>query len=219
MGSLCYSFPRWQVGSELRKRSGALGQASSARSDFAFSWPQSARLWDASTGETKLDLRGHDNVVEAVAFAPSSACAAIRELSGIVRGLPLLLMELQTNSPAQAPAKDKSNPSHAFLATGSRDKTIKLWDGQTGQCLRTLVGPPCVLSTKSEQGIDWPRQLDSSARISPFWQVSPQRIRRQDGPHLGPRNRSMQQDDRRSFPFRHLHGLGPSTFGQVDQWR
>ena len=45
---------------------------------------QSARIWDASTGETKADFRGHDNVVEAAVFAPPSAYPAIRELAGIV---------------------------------------------------------------------------------------------------------------------------------------
>ncbi|KAH7914001.1 WD40-repeat-containing domain protein [Hygrophoropsis aurantiaca] len=28
----------------------------------------------------------------------------------------------------------------AYVATASRDKTIKLWDVQSGQVLRTLVG-------------------------------------------------------------------------------
>ncbi|GAA5929671.1 hypothetical protein JCM10213_006432, partial [Rhodosporidiobolus nylandii] len=28
----------------------------------------------------------------------------------------------------------------AFAATGSRDKTIKIWDAVSGQCLKTLVG-------------------------------------------------------------------------------
>lgn len=27
-----------------------------------------------------------------------------------------------------------------FLASGSRDKTIKIWDALTGACLMTLVG-------------------------------------------------------------------------------
>jgi platelet-activating factor acetylhydrolase IB subunit alpha len=103
---------------------------------------QSTRLWDAATGETKLDLRGHDNVVEAVAFAPSAACAAIRELAGLVS---FLVLSRNTLKSVQAPSKEKSNPSHAFLASGSRDKTIKIWDGQTGQCLRTLVSHPRYL--------------------------------------------------------------------------
>lgn len=39
------------------------------------------------------------------------------------------------------PPKNSPSPSTcSFLATGSRDKTIRIWDGTTGQCLRTLSG-------------------------------------------------------------------------------
>lgn len=39
-----------------------------------------------------------------------------------------------------APASDQRAKSPgAFAATGSRDKAIRIWDTQTGQCLRTLV--------------------------------------------------------------------------------
>jgi platelet-activating factor acetylhydrolase IB subunit alpha len=34
---------------------------------------------------------------------------------------------------------DRTNRPGAFVATGSRDKTIKLWDASTGQILRNLV--------------------------------------------------------------------------------
>lgn len=40
-----------------------------------------------------------------------------------------------------APSKTApSPPTSSFLATGGRDKLIKLWDGVSGQCLRTLSG-------------------------------------------------------------------------------
>lgn len=44
---------------------------------------QTARIWDFRSGETKAELRGHENVVETIVFAPISAYAAIRELGGI----------------------------------------------------------------------------------------------------------------------------------------
>jgi WD40 repeat protein len=37
-------------------------------------------------------------------------------------------------------AKDQPQPGQ-YAATGSRDKTIKLWDA-TGQCIHTLVSLP-----------------------------------------------------------------------------
>jgi platelet-activating factor acetylhydrolase IB subunit alpha len=48
---------------------------------------QTARVWDAATGETKTELRGHDHVVETAEFAPVNSYAAIRELTGFTVGL------------------------------------------------------------------------------------------------------------------------------------
>ncbi|KAH7915312.1 WD40-repeat-containing domain protein [Hygrophoropsis aurantiaca] len=80
-----------------------------------------ARITDPLTGESKMELRGHDNVVEVVCFAPVAAYAAIRELAGI-------------------PHTDRSKRPGAYVATGSRDKTIKLWDAQSGSLLKHLAG-------------------------------------------------------------------------------
>ncbi|KAG6854732.1 protein with putative role during mitosis [Blastosporella zonata] len=79
------------------------------------------RIWDAQTGDSKLELRDHQNDVEVVAFAPIAAYAAIRELTGI-------------------PNTDRAKRPGLYLASGARDKTIKLWDAQTGQMLRNLPG-------------------------------------------------------------------------------
>ncbi|KAH9928209.1 miller-Dieker lissencephaly protein [Fomitopsis serialis] len=82
---------------------------------------QTARLSDPLNGETKLEFRGHEHVVEVVAFAPIAAYTAIRELGGL-------------------PDKDRVKRSGAYLATGSRDKTVKIWDCQGGQLIRSLAG-------------------------------------------------------------------------------
>jgi len=82
---------------------------------------QTARISNPLNGELKTELRGHDHVVEVVVFAPIAAYAAIKELAGI-------------------PNTDRSKRPGQFVATGSRDKTIKLWDTQSGQMLRNLAG-------------------------------------------------------------------------------
>jgi len=82
---------------------------------------QTARLWDPLTGEQKLELRGHDHQVEVVVFAPIASYNAIRELAGV-------------------PNTDRVKKPGAYVATGSRDKTIKLWDTQGGQMLKNLAG-------------------------------------------------------------------------------
>lgn len=85
---------------------------------------QTGRIWDSSKGETKVELRGHEHVVEAIAFAPVAAYAALRELGDV-------------KAPA---AKGADITPGQFVATGGRDKVIKIWDTSTGQCIRTLVG-------------------------------------------------------------------------------
>ncbi|CAG8580237.1 1727_t:CDS:2 [Diversispora eburnea] len=72
---------------------------------------QTARLWDIGSGECKMEFRGHDHVVECAIFAPADAIPYIREMIGLVVD---------------------------YIVTGSRDKTIKIWDS-TGQCVKTLV--------------------------------------------------------------------------------
>jgi FOG: WD40 repeat len=63
-----------------------------------------ARVWSLATKETKAELRGHDHTVECVAWAPGVASESISEAAGRPPG--------QGGGP--------------YLATGSRDKTIKV---------------------------------------------------------------------------------------------
>ena len=42
--------------------------------------PQTAAIIDSESGFVKTELRGHENVIEAVAFVPVNAVPAVREL-------------------------------------------------------------------------------------------------------------------------------------------
>lgn len=82
----------------------------------------SARLWDISAlnPESKLIMVGHEHYNECCALAPPASYQYLAPLAGLKKPPP-------ANSMAE------------FMANGSRDKTIKLWDAR-GTCLKTLVG-------------------------------------------------------------------------------
>jgi len=104
----------------------------------------------ASTKECKADLRGHEHVVECVSWAPDVALSHIADTCGI---------EKKKGGPAPGP----------FLISGSRDKTIKMWDALTGVCLMTLVSnvPPSIVElTENVVCITYPCHRSGSACIS-----------------------------------------------------
>ncbi|KAJ5779737.1 hypothetical protein N7457_007457 [Penicillium paradoxum] len=78
------------------------------------------RLWDISSGETKSTFLGHEHYIECVAFAPPTSYQHLAPMAG-----------LKKPPPASSYAE--------FVATGSRDKTIRIWDTR-GNCIKTLVG-------------------------------------------------------------------------------
>ncbi len=79
------------------------------------------RLWDISAKpENKWTMIGHENFNECCAIAPPASYQYLAPLAGLTK-------VVSAGSAAE------------FMATGSRDKTIKLWDAR-GTCVMTLVG-------------------------------------------------------------------------------
>jgi len=81
-----------------------------------------ARLWDISVmkPEIRATMMGHEHFNECCALAPPTSYPYFAQLAGMAKP-PL-------------PAS-----TAAFMATGSRDKTIRLWSWQ-GTCIKTLIG-------------------------------------------------------------------------------
>lgn len=81
---------------------------------------QTARLWDASSGELKATLLGHDHTIECCVFAPPASYINLAALAGVKKPPAL-------------------SSSAEYIATGSRDKSIKIWDAR-GTLIKTLLG-------------------------------------------------------------------------------
>lgn len=79
-----------------------------------------ARLWDLSVAnpDTKVTFIGHEHVVLCCTLAPPAAYSHLASLAGLKR-------------PPTGTAE--------YMATGSRDKSIRIWDAR-GTCIKTLVG-------------------------------------------------------------------------------
>ncbi|KAJ1966829.1 Lissencephaly-1 [Dimargaris xerosporica] len=112
--------------------SGYVSVADDARLLVTGSNDHSVRVWDPSNGECKFDLRGHDHVVECVQFAPVAAYSFIRQFLGITTKT--------KGSLAQTNGTGSEGSSGHYAISGSRDKTMKLWDITTGQLLHTYTG-------------------------------------------------------------------------------
>lgn len=81
-------------------------------------------VYDANEKRTKVcDLRGHDHVVEALSFLCSSR----------------LPQKGSSSTPSKASSSSSTNSTWDYLASGSRDRTVRLWTvANGGSCLMTF---------------------------------------------------------------------------------
>lgn len=99
----------------------------------------SIKLWDFKTYTCLRTLRGHDHTISSICFIPSPPAIKIDmpSISGI------------TNSTTTSTTGiDVSAAGSAFLVSGSRDKTVKVWELETGFCVNTV-----------QDHLDWVRCL------------------------------------------------------------
>ena len=96
---------------------------------------QTAKVWDAVTGETLLTLRGHTEPVYGVAFSPDGKRLATAsgdktaKIWDAVSGQELLTLRGHSDSVNGV----AFSPDGTFLATASKDRTMRLWDAITGK--------------------------------------------------------------------------------------
>lgn len=141
--------------------------ASCSNDQSIFVWHLATSLLSQSSSSSSnphdtryIELRGHEHVVECIAWAPESATAAIHEAAGIQQSsTPRLANGLNNGSTdsssinnsssssdlkksliAQQQQQQQQRTSGPYLCSGSRDKSIKIWDITTMQCLFNLIG-------------------------------------------------------------------------------
>ena len=82
-----------------------------------------ARLWDISnmsSPDVKTTFLGHEHVIGCCAIAPPASYTHLASIAGLRKAPP-------------------ANSTGEYFATGSRDKTIKLWDAR-GTMIKNLIG-------------------------------------------------------------------------------
>jgi WD40 repeat protein len=113
---------------------------------------RTVKIWDCQTHTCIKTLHGHTNEVCSVAFSPDGHTLACVSLDQSVR-----LWDARTGQCLKAwygntdwafpvafspipPSLPCSRGVGGILASGSNDKTVKLWDWQTGNCISSLEG-------------------------------------------------------------------------------
>ncbi|KAF9283870.1 hypothetical protein BGZ68_005057 [Mortierella alpina] len=120
-------------------------------------YDETVRLWDAQTGASGPILTGHTGAVFRVAYSPSG-----HQLASCGAGSTVRLWDAQTGAlmatlggysdevsnkmnyfPDGRPDMDwclRYSPSGHQIATGSKDKIVRIWNVGSGACVMTLCG-------------------------------------------------------------------------------
>jgi hypothetical protein len=101
-----------------------------------------AKVWDARTGTSQLELKGHTDLVRGVAFSPAGTRIVTGSYDMTAKvwdartGTALLTLKGHTNVVTSV----AFSPDGTRIVTASDDETAKVWDARTGTPLLTLKG-------------------------------------------------------------------------------
>lgn len=112
---------------------------------------QSIIIWNLEKGSAEMELVEHEHVIECLAFVSHEVAKKTICESEYGKGVleinkePIPTIHIEKKNDDLSMKLDALKNSNKyigfeFLVSGSRDKTIKLWNCKTGQCLVTFIG-------------------------------------------------------------------------------
>jgi WD40 repeat protein len=106
------------------------------------SYDATAQLINLNNGKPILKLEGHEDAIESVGFSNVLSLCHTASLDGSIK-----IWDLKAPQRPRCTLKHDDvvirarwHPSEAFLFSCSKDKTLRCWDGRTGECLRIWRG-------------------------------------------------------------------------------
>jgi WD40 repeat protein len=116
------------------------------------------KFWDLASGECIKTLPDYNSHVWAVAFSPDGKTLVTGsedktvKIWDVLTGKCLQTLHEYSNSPLGDSYASRIwlvavNPDGQILASSSQDQRVRLWDVETGQCLRTLQGHTNLVSS------------------------------------------------------------------------
>ena len=106
------------------------------------SYAKKIRVWNYTTGETLLNLEGHEKSTLPVCFSQDGKYIVSGSLDQTVRiwnaltGKEIRKMDKHSDNIYSV----KFHPGGKYFASASEDKTIRLWDFSTGEVIKSYIG-------------------------------------------------------------------------------
>ena len=107
---------------------------------------ETVKVWNLKTAECVRTLRGHENVVESVAFSSGKADILLRKAlaARAVNGTTATVAAAAAGADAgSGTGESKSGPGESgpggqYILSGSRDRTVRVWEAATGVCVSSI---------------------------------------------------------------------------------